>query len=150
MITEAWSQGSCGTLNSLSQAFSLGRRQTVPTRGFNENLSSWTKAIGLRARTGVTSDSTSCKSKHRMSEVTCLLRVITTQESEKQRWLRCGRRDHDAPPQGTRGRSQQLLDPALCVYWTPHSPRSFMSTCCAALGVAKVERNILGRWAQNG
>ena len=44
---------------------------------------------------------------------------------------------------------QQLLDPALCVYWTPHSPRSFMATCCAALGVAKAERNVLGRWAQN-
>ena len=43
---------------------------------------------------------------------------------------------------------QQLLDPALCVYWTPHSPRSFMATCCAAL-VAKAERNVLGRWAQN-
>ena len=44
---------------------------------------------------------------------------------------------------------QQLLDPALCVYWTPHSPRSFMATCCPALGVAKAERNVLGRWAQN-
>ena len=44
---------------------------------------------------------------------------------------------------------QQLLDPALCVYWTPHSPRSFMATCCAALGVAKAERNVLGRWTQN-
>ena len=31
----------------------------------------------------------------------------------------------------------------------PHSPRSFMATCCAALGVAKAERNVLGRWAQN-
>ena len=44
---------------------------------------------------------------------------------------------------------QELLDPALCVYWTPHSPWSFMATCCAALGVAKAERNVLGRWAQN-
>ena len=44
---------------------------------------------------------------------------------------------------------QQLLDPALCVFWTPHSPRSFVATCCAALGVAKAERNVLGRWAQN-
>ena len=44
---------------------------------------------------------------------------------------------------------QRLLDPALCVYWTPHSPRSFMATCCAALEVAKAERNVLGRWAQN-
>ena len=24
-----------------------------------------------------------------------------------------------------------------------------MATCCAALGVAKAERNVLGRWAQN-
>ena len=48
-----------------------------------------------------------------------------------------------------RGLVVQLLDPALCVYWTPHSPRSFMATCCAALGVAKAERNVLGRWAQN-
>ena len=41
---------------------------------------------------------------------------------------------------------QQLLVPALCVCWTPHSHRSFMATCCAALGVAKAERNVLGRW----
>ena len=44
---------------------------------------------------------------------------------------------------------QQLLDQTLCVYWTPHSPQSFMPTCCAALGVDEAERNILGRWAQN-
>ena len=44
---------------------------------------------------------------------------------------------------------QPLLPPALCVYWTPHSPRSFMATCSAALGVAKAEQNVLGRWAQN-
>ena len=45
--------------------------------------------------------------------------------------------------------SQQLLEPALCVCWTHHSPRSFMATCCTTLGVAKAERNVLGRWAQN-
>ena len=50
---------------------------------------------------------------------------------------------------GLLAEGQQLLDQTLCVYWTPHSPRSFMPTCCAALGVDKAERNILGRWAQN-
>ena len=57
-----------------------------------------------------------------------------------------GPRDHDKPSQGA---GRRRAEPALCVYWTPHSPRAFMATCCAALGVAKAERNVLGRWAQN-
>ena len=44
---------------------------------------------------------------------------------------------------------QPLLHPTLSVFWTPHSPRSFVAACRAALGVAKAERNVLGRWAQN-
>ena len=50
---------------------------------------------------------------------------------------------------GLMAEGQPLLHQALSVYWTPHSPRAFMATCCAALGVTKAERNVLGRWAQN-
>ena len=45
---------------------------------------------------------------------------------------------------------KDLLIPQLCSYWTPHSPRSFLPTCCAALGVHKKERDVLGRWAKQG
>ena len=45
---------------------------------------------------------------------------------------------------------RELLIPQLCSYWTPHSPRSFLPTCCAALGVHKQERDVLGRWAKQG
>ena len=86
MITESSSRDSCATLNSLSQGCSLGRKHTVPTKAFNESLSSWTRAVGWRSRIGVMSDSTSCKSQHRKSETTCCLhRGTTTQESVKQR-----------------------------------------------------------------
>ena len=53
------------------------------------------------------------------------------------------------PSQSTRRRRPAAFGTgSLCVL-DPHSPRSFMATCCAALGVAKAERNVLGRWAQN-
>ena len=45
---------------------------------------------------------------------------------------------------------KELLIPHLCSYWTPHSPRSFLPTCCAALGVSKPGRDVLGRWAKQG
>ena len=45
---------------------------------------------------------------------------------------------------------KELLISQLCSYWTPHSPRSFLPTCCAALGVSKPERDVLGRWAKQG
>ena len=46
----------------------------------------WTSAVGLRSRTGVTSDSTCCKTWPPTSETTCrLLRDTTTQVSEKQK-----------------------------------------------------------------
>ena len=45
---------------------------------------------------------------------------------------------------------KELLIPQLCSYWTPHSPRSILPTCCTALGVSKPERDVLGRWAKQG
>ena len=34
-------------------------------------------------------------------------------------------------------------------FWTGLSASTGLLTCCAALVVAKAERNVLGRWAQN-
>ena len=45
-------------------------------------------------------------------------------------------------------KGRELLIPELCSFWTPHSPQAFMSTCCAALGVDKNERDYLGRWTK--
>ena len=49
-----------------------------------------------------------------------------------------------------RSEDREFLIPQLCSYWTPHSPRSFLPTCCEALGVYKKERDVLGRWAKQG
>ena len=44
----------------------------------------------------------------------------------------------------------RLIPPQLTGFWTPHSGRSFMPSCCAALQFTKDQRNYLGGWSAEG
>ena len=130
--TEDWNQHSCGTLNSLSQVFSLGPKHTLPTRGCS-----------------VTSGSISCRSWPHMSETTCAFsRSQPCRDQRSSDELRCGPRNHDASSQETRGRrptalepsSLRLLDSSLSPVVHGHLLRS--------TGGCKAKRNVLGRWAR--
>ena len=43
-----------------------------------------------------------------------------------------------------------LIPPQLTGFWTPHSGRTFMPSCCAALQFTKDQRNYLGGWSAEG
>ena len=44
----------------------------------------------------------------------------------------------------------QRLVPQVAHFWTPHSGRSFMPSCAAALGFEKSQRDFLGGWSVQG
>ena len=44
----------------------------------------------------------------------------------------------------------KLIPDGWCQFWTEHSDRATMSSCLAALGVPKPERDLLGRWKPEG
>ena len=44
----------------------------------------------------------------------------------------------------------QRLVPQVAHFWTPHSGRSFMPSCAAALGFEKSQRDFLGGWSAQG
>ena len=44
----------------------------------------------------------------------------------------------------------RFIPPQLTGFWTPHSGRSFMPSCCAALQFTKDQRNYLGGWSAEG
>ena len=43
-----------------------------------------------------------------------------------------------------------VLTAEATVFWTPHSDRSFLPSCTAALGFPKEERDCLGGWSPTG
>ena len=90
----------------------------------------------LASRPKLVMSATACWGSWRLTnDTTCCLSLVPTM----QRFHRC------LYPEG-----QEFLQPQLCSFCTPQSPRSHMSTCCAALGIKKSERDVLGPWSTSG
>ena len=153
-ITEAWSQDSCATLRPLSRVCSHTVKDTWASQEDSEEAHVFLDKCCWLCGPELVCD-VGFKSVARPGSVRARLPVAFLPDTNHA-GIREAEMSYDARLATTTrlhkrlvAEGQQLLDPALCVYWTPHSPRSFVATCCAALGVAKAERNVLGRWAQN-
>ena len=78
-----------------------GRRHMGQTRGFTGSPIFWTSAVGLRSRTGVTSDSTCCNGPVRARLPVAFSGTQPRRYQGSRSELRCRPRDHDEPSQGT-------------------------------------------------